>query len=248
MDDELKRENERLRGELEELKRIVHLLTKTLTATDEAKNFLAGLPSMTTTNAKLQTKIDAAFYNLMNDSKVWYATEDLPHEIWRGIEGYGGLYEISNLGRVKSLWRKEARILRPKIYRGYSNVVLSKGHAGKRHWSVHVLVAQAFIPNPDDKPEVNHLKGRKSDNRVSELEWATSSENKRHAWRIGLCKPKRGTKSHRAKFTAEQVRYIREHYIPRDPKFGINALARKFKVGSAAIFNVVHRLRYKDVE
>ncbi|MBR4384422.1 MAG: hypothetical protein IKP64_12805, partial [Selenomonadaceae bacterium] len=133
MDDELRRENERLRGELEKLKRIVCSLTKTLTATDDAKIFLTGLPSMTTTNTKLQTKIDEAFYTLMNDSKVWYATEDLPHEIWCAIKGYGGLYEISNLGRVKSLWRKEPRILRPKIYRGYSNVVLSKGHADKRH-------------------------------------------------------------------------------------------------------------------
>lgn len=247
MDDELRRENERLRCELENLKRIIRELTKPVTAADDAKNFLASLPSMTATDAKLQTRIDTAFHTLMNAPKIWYAIENLPHEVWRDVKSYEGLYQISNLGRVKSFCRKEPHILRPRIFRGYSNVVLTKGRDGKKHWSVHVLVAQAFIPNPEGKPEVNHLKGYKSDNRVSELEWATSSENKRHAWRIGLCKSKCGTNSHRAKLTAEQVRYIREHYVPHDKKFGMGALARKFNVRRSVIFNVVHHLRYKNV-
>lgn len=110
------------------------------------------------------------------------------NEIWRKIEGFEK-YEVSNLGRVRSLnYRKtkETKILKPgKDKKGYLKVNLYKSskHSSKR---VHRLVATAFIPNLDNKTQVNHIDGNKQNNTVSNLEWCTNSENMQHAWRTGL--------------------------------------------------------------
>lgn len=111
--------------------------------------------------------------------------EDLPDEVWTPIESFKD-YLISNMGRVKSIGgyfkSKKHRILRQglDVY-GYCQVSLCKEkrpHPKK----VHRLVAMAFIPNPLSKPQVNHKLGIKIDNRASELEWATGSENVQHTF------------------------------------------------------------------
>ena len=118
-------------------------------------------------------------------------------EIWKQIEGFEGFYEVSNLGRIKSLARPRTtkgggitympeRILKQTVDKfGYCKVCLFKG--GVRHYcKPHRLVAKAFIPNLDNKPEINHKDGNKENNSVSNLEWATPTENKRHAYATGL--------------------------------------------------------------
>ena len=106
------------------------------------------------------------------------------NETWADIEGYEGFYKISTLGRVKSMPRngtiKQERILKPHIVRGYAQAELRYKGVYKSH-KVHRLVAEAFIPNPDKKPEVNHINGIKTDNCLENLEWATSSENQLHS-------------------------------------------------------------------
>ena len=95
-------------------------------------------------------------------------------EIWKDIEGYEGLYQISTMGRVKSLRRNI--ILRQGITNGYERVVLSTNNIPKGY-SIHRLVANAFIPNPDNLPQVNHKDENKANNRVDNLEWCTQKYN-----------------------------------------------------------------------
>lgn len=105
-------------------------------------------------------------------------------EEWRDVAGYEGLYQISNFGRVKSLPRNGAtnkpKILRPNIKKtGYIHYVLRKNNAPKT-FSAHRLVANAFISNPNNLPQVNHINGDKANNSVDNLEWCTQLENIRH--------------------------------------------------------------------
>ena len=122
-------------------------------------------------------------------------------EIWKDVQGYEGYYQVSNLGRVKSLKRhapydtkygKRAKYVNEKIlaeteaHNGYSRVHL-RTETTNMNKLIHRLVAETFIPNPLNKPQINHIDGNKKNNCVSNLEWATQSENMQHAFRTGLC-------------------------------------------------------------
>lgn len=98
-------------------------------------------------------------------------------EIWKDIEGYEGKYQVSNMGRIKFLKFKKIRILRSeKDVNGYLRVTLHKNGIIKRY-KVHRLVAQAFIPNPNNLPQVNHKDEDKTNNNVSNLEWCDAKYN-----------------------------------------------------------------------
>lgn len=121
-------------------------------------------------------------------------------EIWKDVKGFEGHYMVSNLGRVKSVigfCRKGNRnkILSSGPDNKYQLVVLCKD-SNKHPIRVHALVAKAFIPNPENKPYVNHINGIKHDNRLENLEWVTKSENELHAHRTGLKAPLRGERNH----------------------------------------------------
>lgn len=120
-------------------------------------------------------------------------------EEWRPVVGYEGVYEVSDLGRVRSVdrWNVDSRgrkfkrsgriIAGGKSGAGYPYVVLWRNSREKLAY-VHRLVAEAFLPPIQGKLEVNHINGVKTDNRAENLEWCTSSENKSHAFRVGLKK------------------------------------------------------------
>ena len=99
-------------------------------------------------------------------------------EIWKDIEGYEGKYQVSNMGRVKTLnYRNSGKeqILHSNPTGGYCIVGLCK--TKRKTYYIHRLVAAAFVPNPENKPEVNHINHNKRDNRASNLEWVTQYEN-----------------------------------------------------------------------
>ena len=118
-------------------------------------------------------------------------------EIWKDIPDYEGLYQVSNMGRVKALEKyvkhryggkqklKERMLIPYSNNSGYLNIKLSKENKYK-HFLVHRLVLLAFVPNPENKPTGNHKDGVKADNYVSNLEWATYKENQNHAKENGL--------------------------------------------------------------
>lgn len=127
--------------------------------------------------------------------------KDLPNEKWVKIGGYEECYAVSNLQRVKAFARtwvsgiagviirsKPEVLLTQFNSRGYKRVVLTKNGKPKG-MLVHRLIAKAFIPNPENKPEINHINGIPSDNRIENLEWVTPSENQIHAYKIGLSTP-----------------------------------------------------------
>ena len=129
-------------------------------------------------------------------SMIEYTKEELANEEWRPIKGYEGLYEVSNLGRIKGLPRKvnnhtgyiqlKERFLRGHpITKGYLQLQLSS-RPNRVLKLIHVIVAEAFIPNPNNFPQVNHLNGIKHDNRVCNLEWCDNSMNQLHAYKTGL--------------------------------------------------------------
>lgn len=120
-------------------------------------------------------------------------------ETWKDIKGYEGLYQVSNLGNVKSvnhyasngkcLILYKGKLLKPWFdgKKHYLQVTLSKDNV-KKKYLIHRLVAETFINNTQNLPEVNHKNGCKTDNKVNNLEWVTSKENKAHAIKNGYYK------------------------------------------------------------
>lgn len=116
-------------------------------------------------------------------------TGELVPEVWKEIEGYDGWYEVSNYGRVKSYkaggprktFSETPRILKLKCRNdGYVDISLSRNN-NRKTCSVHRLVAEAFIPNPENKPEVNHLDCNRANNFYLNLKWSTPKENVAHS-------------------------------------------------------------------
>jgi len=107
-------------------------------------------------------------------------------EKWKDIENYEGLYQISNLGRVRRTDNGKERLLKPFLIKGYYVVRLSKKGIAKNK-SMHRLIAKAFIPNEKKYNIVDHINGIKTDNRIENLEWVTAKENTIRAWKKGLC-------------------------------------------------------------
>ena len=107
-------------------------------------------------------------------------------EVWKDIPDYEELYQISNYGNIKN--KKRNNYLKGGIKRGYREVILFKNNKNN-YKLVHRLVAENFIPNPDNLPQVNHKDGNKLNNNLDNLEWCSRSENMKHAYKLGLQKP-----------------------------------------------------------
>jgi hypothetical protein len=158
-------------------------------------------------------------------------------EIWRDVVGYEGLYQVSNLGNIKA---NKRLVVSPRGYRTARERLLAQANSGgyklvmlcregvRTNRSSHRIVAEAFISNPENKPDVNHKDGNKSNNRVDNLEWNTSSENNRHAFRTGLKLPVKGEKHHHSKISDSEAIELMQINI----MYGLNyqQAAKAFKV------------------
>jgi len=158
-------------------------------------------------------------------------------ESWKSLKEVvqcGDNYEVSSLGKVKNA--KTGRILKAHVGQyGYESVSLSLQGKSKTY-IVHRLVALAFIPNPENKPEVNHKDGKKTNNRKSNLEWATSAENQRHAVDTGLQVVKYGEETANANLSNSEVRRIKRMLIRGVP---YTVIANKFGVSKKTV-SLIH--------
>lgn len=154
------------------------------------------------------------------EDRRFYDLADLEGEEWKDVEGFEGLYKVSSLGRIKSVgrivngrwgdYKVREKVLAGGVNKsGYINILLYKDGV-RINSAPHRLTAFAFIPNPENKPEVNHKDGNKLNNFSSNLEWSTSKENMLHAYSSGLTR--RGIDSYMSKLDEWQVRMIKyEH-------------------------------------
>lgn len=182
-------------------------------------------------------------------------------EVWKDIEGYEGLYQVSSLGKVRSLNRKvrhssgnSMRVLVGKEIltfnagAGYLCVSLCKKGTIVRKY-VHHLVSAAFLETQNNKKEINHKNGIKTDNKVENLEWCTHGENQKHSWKTGLRKKltwgKRGEKNYNSKLTKEQVLEIREKYVPK--KYSLRRLAREYGVSNSQITRIIDQTSWRHI-
>lgn len=185
----------------------------------------------------------------------------MEHEIWKPIVGisdgfYDGLYEVSNLGRFKMLPRllnciRGMRVTKEKITtgsnaHGYRRIILKKDRIRKQI-DIHVLVARAFIknPNPDKFKMINHLNSDRADNRVENLEWCDAKRNAKHAYEAGRLKITRGSDRSTAILNEDKVVAIRLLY--NTGKFSYWKLASLFNIGQTTIQGIINGTKWAHV-
>lgn len=164
-------------------------------------------------------------------------------EIWKWIDGFEGKYEVSNLGNVRSY--VTPRLLRPfKKKNGYVGVKLSGG----AELAVHRLVADAFIPNTGNLPEVNHRDCQKWNNAVYNLEWVTHQQNIQHAADNGLLahrKVARGSAANKSHLTDADVKTIRARYEAGGCTH--KSLGKDYGVDAYTIYAIINRKTWTHI-
>lgn len=163
-------------------------------------------------------------------------------EIWKAAKGYESYYDVSSNGRVRSYNYSAKRIGPPRLLKQRINakgrpfLTLRRNKVTKTY-KVHRLVAETFLPNPNNLPQVNHIDGVKTNNMLCNLEWCTAEFNHQHAFRLGLSRKGGGNAT--TKLTTVSVAEIRESYIPGSTIHGTRALAKRYGVSSSAIFAII---------
>lgn len=158
-------------------------------------------------------------------------------ELWKDIEGYENKYQISSLGRIKSLKDRfgNHRELIKKIHankKGYLITTLWDNAIGKTFY-VHILVAKAFIPNLENKPEVNHIDGIKKNCNIENLEWMTHQENDNHARKLKLKVGFPGELNPASKLKKDDVNLI--YKLRNEYKIKLKTLSDLFNISMASV-------------
>lgn len=189
-------------------------------------------------------------------------TDKPSREVWKDVIGYEGLYQVSNFGNVKSLdreiapnnrvpyWRKGKICKQSKSNLGYMTVGFTVNNK-KINKYVHRLVAEAFITNMNNYPQVNHIDCDKINNRMYNLEWCTNSQNHIHASKKGLNKlhlhrvAYSGEENGRSLLTKEQVLEIKQKYIPY--KYSAKKLSKEYGVSESCITHILNNTSWKEI-
>ena len=205
------------------------------------------------TLCKRQPDEPAPFFKKSSDKKVRKMNTK---EIWLPVKNHETGYLISNKGRLKSIerevdygWKKAVRpskILKTRVgIHGYEYSTLSINKKRKTK-KIHRMVAEAFIPNTKNKPQVNHKDGIKTNNNVENLEWVTARENIVHCFNKLGRKGKRGSSSHLAKLTPNEVRKIRK--IKKETDLSNLEISKKFNCSYSQIQRIVTWTNWTDLK
>lgn len=168
------------------------------------------------------------------------------YELWADVRGYEGVYQVSNTGKVRRMWRQQAlNEIMQKNKKGseYKRVCLCI-HGKKKEYSVHRLVAEAFIPNPNYYPQINHIDGKKGNNRADNLEWCSPKQNTQHAIKTGL-RNYNGDKNPFSRLTEDQVREIRKLYA--EGNYTYKQLGEMFNIHFSTVGYIIQRIRWAHV-
>lgn len=177
-------------------------------------------------------------------------------EIWKDIS-YAESYQVSNFGNVRTVGRKinssvqkcGYRLSKPRVLsindqgNGYK-ILCTQIHGKKKNYYIHRLVAEFFVPNHDNLPEVNHFDSDRSNNHYTNLEWVTRSENMMHASKHGFLK--NGAENHNAKLTESQVIEILTK-ARENPNINRKELAKIYGVSDTAICKIISGKRWKRI-
>lgn len=168
-------------------------------------------------------------------------------EVWKTIEGFEN-YEVSNLGRIKSKYKN--KILKPQNDKNNYHIINLYKNKNCKTFRLHRLVAIAFIPNLENKPQVNHINGIKDDNRVENLEWCNQSENIKHALNTGLKIPLNGENCKVSKATEEQVKeiLIKKKNSNGAKYWGAKELSIKFNLKATCISEIASGRNWKHIK
>jgi hypothetical protein len=158
------------------------------------------------------------------------------------IEGYPG-YFINPNGEVIS--KRFGKVLKTRLNSAGYVITPIRSDGKEKQSLTHRLVAKTFIPNPNNYPQVNHINGIKTDNRVENLEWTTRSGNAQHALKTGLRKA--GEQHLQAKISNAEVIEIRRQYIPKSKHFNQFALADRFGVSQITISKIIRNQHRKTI-
>lgn len=163
------------------------------------------------------------------------------------IKGYEGLYSIDANGHIYSELHNSSRRLGELKFditcHGYAQVGLYDENGNRKRFRVHRLVAETFIPNIENLPQVNHINGNKLDNRVENLEWCTCSDNIKHAYKSGLQEKRNGERVGSHKLTSENVKEIKS-MLKNSVKQSV--IAEMFGVDPSTISNIKRGRNWKE--
>lgn len=167
-------------------------------------------------------------------------------EKWKPISNYEDFYEVSDKGNVRRIGSNT--VLKPNFTnKGYLKVSLSV-KSNVKQFNIHRLVAEAFVHNEYNKPQVNHIDGNKLNNYISNLEWVTNQENRTHAVQNSLHKVTFGEQRFNSVLTDDDVRFMKRNYKQGRGNMNSNYFAKKHNVSKQTIINIINGKKWTHIK